>query len=577
MENERSTQELLRLLKEAEYKLEEANDTINAIRSGEIDALIVNGDDGHQVFTLKSADHTFRIFIEQMTEGAITLNSEGMILYSNSSFANMVQLPLEKIPGNSFSRFLTLESLTEWTQEIEMAWANEGKVELCLLDAKGHEIPVKLSLKTLLLVDGLAMSVIVTNLTAQRDAQQLLQRKNKQLEEAQAIVSQHNASLEKAVETRTKALQDTIKDKIKVEEELRSNQEQLARILETMAEGVVITDLNGELNYANPMARKILAITQDLETSRYQLNPDYKNLHIDGTVMAQENSPVARAMRSGLPVYDYEIAVQPKNGERFYISVNAAPILGNNAIIVGGIVTFMDVTNRRKAIQQKDDFISVASHELRTPVTSLKASLQLMEKLIDRPDSPMLPKLIIQSNKSMHRMSTLIEDLLNAAKMTEGQLHLKKRLFNLAELVSDCYSSLNLENFAVELQSGPEVMVFGDPDKIDQVLTNFISNAAKYAGQGKKAIVLIAQNEENTKLSVIDNGPGIVQEKLPHIFERFYRVDSNGIQYSGLGLGLYISAQIIEKHGGEIGAESVKGEGSTFWFSLPKHFDASAV
>jgi two-component system phosphate regulon sensor histidine kinase PhoR len=577
VDRERSYEELLKLLEETEYKLEEANDTIDAIRSGEIDALIVNGDDGHQVFTLKSADHTFRIFIEQMTEGAITLNRDGIILYSNTSFASLVKTPLEKITGTSFIRFLSTEDQVEWNSILTSAWNHDVKIELYLFDAGNTPVPVVLSLKTLLLVDGLAMSVIITDLTAQREAQDLLQRKNAQLEEAELMARDLNTTLEKAVEERTKDLQQTLLDKNKIEQDLRSNQEQLARILETMAEGVVITDLKGDLTYANPMARKIMGIYFDLYSSSYMYNPDWKTYHIDGKIILKENYPVAIAMRSGDPVYDYEIAIQPGIAEKFYISVNAAPVMGEEGNIVGGIVTFMDVTNRRKAIQQKDDFISVASHELRTPVTSLKASLQLLEKLVDRPDSPMIPKLIMQANRSMNKMSTLIEDLLNAAKMTEGQLHLKQRQVNLKTLTEECTDNLNLAGFSLNILSPEIVMVYADPDKLEQVLTNFISNAAKYAAEANEATILIEEQDQQVKLSVTDKGPGIVAEKLPHIFERFYRVDSNGIQYSGLGLGLYISAQIIAKHGGKIGADSIEGNGSTFWFTLPKHFEHSTV
>jgi two-component system phosphate regulon sensor histidine kinase PhoR len=577
VDRERSYEELLKLLIETEYKLEEANDTIDAIRSGEIDALIVKGEDGHQVFTLKSADHTFRIFIEQMTDGAITLNRDGIILYSNTSFAALVKTPLEKITGTSFIRFLSMEDQVVWNTILDSAWNHDIKVELFLLDTIDTPVPVLLSLKTLLLVDGLAMSVIVTDLTAQRAAQELLQKKNLQLEEAELMARDLNATLEKAVEERTKDLQQTLLDKNKIEQDLRSNQEQLARILETMAEGVVITDLKGDLTYANPMARKIMGINFDLDNSRYLLNPDWKTYDVDGKIILQENYPVAIAMRTGNPVYDYEIAIQPGTAEKFYISVNAAPVMGDESNIVGGIVTFMDVTNRRKAIQQKDDFISVASHELRTPVTSLKASLQLLEKLVDRPDAAMIPKLIMQANRSMNKMSILIEDLLNAAKMTEGQLHLKQRQVNITSLAEDCIDNLNLSGFCINIESPENVEVYADPDKLEQVLTNFISNASKYAAETNEARVLIEDYQQHVKVSVIDHGPGIVAEKLPHIFERFYRVDSNGIQYSGLGLGLYISAQIIEKHGGKIGADSIEGEGSTFWFTLPKHFEPSAV
>jgi len=230
----------------------------------------------------------------------------------------------------------------------------------------------------------------------------------------------------------------------------------------------------------------------------------------------------------------------------------------------------MDVTNRRKAIQQKDDFISVASHELRTPVTSLQASLQLMQKMRDRLDSPIVPKLIQQANKSMDKMRALIDDLLNATNMTEGQLHLKRQWINLRDLIEDCCQEIRSDDsFDIQIVCEPDVKIFADEHKIEQVLVNFIGNAAKYAPESKEIKICITQDPELTKVSVIDEGPGIPPAKIPYLFERYYRVDNDGSQYSGLGLGLYICSQIIYKHGGDIGVESELGRGSTFWFSLP--------
>lgn len=557
-------------LEETEFRLEEANDTIEAIRTGAIDALVVNGEEGHQVFTLKSADHTFRIFIEQMTEGAVTLNRNGIILYSNSRFAKIAGLALEKIVGQPFKRFLQNEDIEEWERLIAIAWNNNIKGELQLSAANGSGVPVLLSLKTLELQEGLSMSIILTDLSVQKQNQRLLQDKNAELEEAQRIAKHLNATLENTVDERTRALQINIEEKTRISEELKINQERLSQILETMAEGVVIYNLEGKLTYANPMAQKILGMKQLEGPVLAYDDPEWEVLWVDGTKLPVENYPVNTAIATGQPVYDYEIAVQPPEAERFYISINAAPIRNDLGQIVAGIGTFMDVTNRRKTIQQKDDFISVASHELRTPVTALKASLQLLDRVKNRPDTGMVSKLIEQANKSMNKMSVLIEDLLNSTKMTEGQLHLKKSVLKLRELVDDCCSDIRAnKNYTISLEGDLDAEVFADADKLEQVIVNFVSNAVKYAPASKEIKIRIDQNGGMTRVSVIDQGPGVPKEKLPHLFDRYYRVDSSGAQYSGLGLGLYICAQIMEKHGGKIGAESEIGKGSTFWFSLP--------
>jgi len=569
LKTEKSKEELLKLLEEAEYRLEEANDTIDAIRSGEIDALIVKGHDGHSIFTLKTADQSFRIFIEQMSEGAVTLNEENLILYANSSFATIANMPLEKIIGHSFNRFIAANDFKKWKQIIAAAWHKNTKIELELKNGYDDNVPVLLSLKGLELSDGLSMSVIITDLSHQKESERLLLKKNNQLEEAQLIANHLNATLEHTVEERTRALKINIAEKVKVEEILRANQERLSQILETMAEGVVITDISGKLTYANPMAQKIMGLKESFSNNLEYILPNWEILWVNGETLPPEHYPVIKAMKTEMPVYDYEISVKPTEGERFYISINAAPIKDASGNVVAGIGTFMDVTNRRKAIQQKDDFISVASHELRTPVTSLKASLQLLDRLKDRTDTSMMPKLIQQANKSMDKMSVLIEDLLNATNMTEGQLQLKKSWFNLYELIHDCCQDTSINGlFNLIINGDAAVTIYADEHKIEQVIINFISNAVKYAPESKEIIVSIDKDQE-IKVSVSDKGPGIPAGKLPYLFDRYYRVETNGAQYSGLGLGLYICSQIIDKHEGKIGADSEVGKGSTFWFKLP--------
>jgi len=570
LNTEKSKEELLQLLEQAEYRLEEANDTIDAIRSGQVDALIVQAADGHSIFTLKTADQSFRIFIEQMSEGAVTLNKENLILYANSSFAAIAKTPLEKVIGNSFHRFIAEKDLKKWNEVINTAWEKNIKIELELSDGKDNKVPVLLSLKGLELSDGLSMSVIITDLSLQKESEKLLLKKNDQLEEAQLIANHLNANLEHTVKERTKALQTNIEEKVIIEENLRANQERLSQILETMAEGVIITDLSGKLTYANPMAQKIMGITLIAGDKLEYIQLPWAMQWVNGESLPTEHYPVNTAMRSGFPVYDYEICVQPTDAERFYISINAAPIKDAAGNIVAGIGTFMDVTNRRKAIQQKDDFISVASHELRTPVTSLKASLQLLDRLKDKPDQAMVPKLIQQANKSMNKMSVLIEDLLNATNMTEGQLNLKKSWFTLYDLIhACCIDIITNGSFYVNIDGDQKLSIFADEHKIEQVIVNFISNAAKYAPDSKEIKVSFQQTDGKISLAVSDEGPGIPPAKLPYLFDRYYRVESSGTQYSGLGLGLYICSQIIHKHGGDIGADSEVGKGSTFWFTLP--------
>lgn len=542
-------------LYETQYRLEEANDMIEAIRNGDVDALVMKAEDGHQLYTLRTSDQAYRIFIEQMTTGAVTLNHDGVIFYSNSRFAEILGLPLEKIVGKIFCNFIVEDEREYCKTVIHNAWASGSKTEFNMA-VHGAKVPVLLSLQTLLLEEGPAMSCIITDLTVQKTQQRLLEEKNTALEQARQVAIKLNNNLELTVRERTR--------------ELYANQERLSRILETIAEGIAITDNTGQLTYANPMAQQILGLTQSQNKNRVYDNPKWPNYRLDGTPLPGNEHPMSVAIATGEPVYDHEIAIQPPDNDRFYISINAAPIRDEQGAIIGAIGTFMDVTHRRKAIQQKDEFISVASHELKTPITSLKGSLQLLYRMKDKPDPATFARFVEQANKSLNKVSVLVDDLLNGTKVTEGQLQLHKQAFSLQLLIDECCPHVRAES-VYNLQSTGEtgLQVNADPQKIDQVLVNLVNNAVKYAGASQTIEIHTETAGDFAKVSVIDQGPGIAADHLPYLFERYYRANGSTQQLSGLGLGLYICAQIIKMHGGQIGVDSVIGKGSSFWFTVP--------
>ena len=231
--------------------------------------------------------------------------------------------------------------------------------------------------------------------------------------------------------------------------------------------------------------------------------------------------------------------------------------------------TLYDITRDKLAEREKDDFISIASHELKTPLTTLKGSIQLLDQMKNAP-TPKLPALIEQAGKSMNKVTALVDDLLNASRMTEGQLHLKKTRFNLSKAIEDCCLHVTAAGvYRIVTKGVKDAEVEADSERIQRVIVNFVNNAVKYAAQSKEIVIRVDRVGERTRVSVTDKGPGIADNKIPHLFERYYRADEKGGQYSGLGLGLYISAEIIRKHGGEIGADSEPGKGSIFWFTLP--------
>ncbi|WP_256009070.1 PAS domain-containing sensor histidine kinase [Desertivirga xinjiangensis] len=276
-------------------------------------------------------------------------------------------------------------------------------------------------------------------------------------------------------------------------------------------------------------------------------------------------------------VYNIEFPVKWPDGTIHWVLVSGNTIqneLGER--IISGVS--QDITEQKLLQQQKDDFIGIASHELKTPITSLKASLQLLERLKNNPASPKLPALIDQANSSLKKVTVLIEDLLNTTRMKEGQLELKKTKFVLSKLINDCCQHVRaLGTHDIVAEGDLDLEVYADSNRLDQVLINLVNNAIKYAPQSKLVVIKIKKADNQAKVSVIDKGPGIPKEKQAHLFDRYYRANENGQPYAGLGLGLYISSEIIKKHDGKIGVESETGKGSTFWFEIPLGLDKDEV
>jgi len=263
--------------------------------------------------------------------------------------------------------------------------------------------------------------------------------------------------------------------------------------------------------------------------------------------------------------------INPKNNEQRNVKAKGKAIFGTdgNAYRFSGIL--QDVTEEFQLQQRKDEFISVASHELKTPITTINASMQILQSLIKTEQvSDKVSLFVNKAGKNLSKLVKLLDDLLNVTKIQQGQLGLNKTLFNLTELIKDCYEHVRLDdNHEFILNGDTELMVYADYRRIDQVMVNLINNAIKYSPQSKRIEISIESDNEFAKVSVRDFGIGINPDKLPHLFDRYYRVDALGHQFSGLGLGLYISAEIIKRHDGKIGVDSAVGDGSNFWFTLP--------
>jgi len=298
-------------------------------------------------------------------------------------------------------------------------------------------------------------------------------------------------------------------------------------------------------------------------SSRDQVLAKYHPDDVQLSALAHET-----AKREGKMMY--EARLLGKDDSIRWIRVQAKTFFQSDGVPEKLLGTVLDITEFKRLQQQKDDFLSIASHELKTPLTALKGSMQLLSRMKDHPNSDLLPRLIAQSAKSMNKISSLVDDLLNVSRMNQTGISLKKTTFNLKKLLDDCCGHVREEgNYELIFQGDEDLEAYGDQDRIEQVIVNLVNNAVKYAPDSREIYLIVAREDDRAKVMVKDKGPGISLEKQLHIFDRYYRAEEGKYQVSGLGLGLYISADIIARHKGKIGVDSVPGEGATFWFTLP--------
>ena len=230
----------------------------------------------------------------------------------------------------------------------------------------------------------------------------------------------------------------------------------------------------------------------------------------------------------------------------------------------------------REANEAKDLFLSIASHELKTPLTTLKTMTQLTRRRLEKTGASET-QFLATMERAIQRLETLVHDLLDTARITSGKLTLRQERVDLIDLCQQVVAEQQMagdREITLQIQGKlPDVLEMDvDRDRMGQVLTNLLSNAVKYSEPGQPVMVTMRKAGDEVVIAVRDRGPGIPPEHLPYIFDQFYQVTGTDVQTGsriGLGLGLYISRDIVERHGGRIWAESEVGKGSTFSLALP--------
>ncbi|HUX87781.1 MAG TPA: ATP-binding protein, partial [Chloroflexota bacterium] len=343
----------------------------------------------------------------------------------------------------------------------------------------------------------------------------------------------------------------------------------LQAILERAPSVIIVVDAVNDRLIANPVANQIFGHPLRPEAGRAQ----YANqlLYPDGRPVPFAELPSSRALR-GEVAENEEYLIRQPSGQTVPIRGSTAPIRGPNGEILGVVGVYQDITAQKENERLREEWISLIAHDLRQPVTSISgyASMLLRESA---QLSPSVVKKIEHVRTSAQNLNRMIADLLDVSRIEANRLTLQSELVSLPTLVQAVVERARgaTAGHPVQVESHrPVPEVLADPGRIEQVLTNLLSNAAKYGEPGAPITVRLESRTAEVEISVTNQGPGIPPEQMPRLFQRFYRTpEARDGRVAGLGLGLYITKGLVEAHGGRVWATSIPGQITTFTFTLP--------
>lgn len=361
-------------------------------------------------------------------------------------------------------------------------------------------------------------------------------------------------------------------------------------IINSMEDGVLVLDSTGVIRLSNPSAAKIV----EWELADIS-NIDYASvLHFvdnNGNPLDKALDPVSQAFKTARNIRSNDIVIHTqKSNKQQFISISVSPILSKGTQVSGVVVIFRDISTEKSEEKRRADFISTASHEMRTPVAAIEGYLALALNAHVSTIDEKARSYIEKAHSSTQHLGKLFQDLLTSAKAEDGRLVSHPQVIEMGHYLEQLVDSLRftaekkglLLDFTVgttgadasSVMNGkvikPLYYTHADMDRMREVITNLFDNAVKYTESGKISIGLTGNNEV-VQLFIRDTGPGIPAADVGHLFQKFYRVDNSATRtIGGTGLGLFISRKIVELYNGRIWVESEVGKGSTFYINLPR-------
>lgn len=347
---------------------------------------------------------------------------------------------------------------------------------------------------------------------------------------------------------------------------LKESEDYLSSIVQTVRESLIVLDANYSVLSTNEHFLKTFKVTK--EDTVGKLLYDLGN--------GQWNIPALKELLESIlptnnPVEEFEVEHDfPHIGKKLMI-LNAHRIELEGQYKDRILIAIEDITDRREIERRKDDFLSIASHELKTPLTTIKGLVQVMQKIVPPEVGDKFKSILNKTGVYIDRLNSLISELLDVSRIQTGNIELHKEPFEFDKTVHEAVEAIQAATIThnIIIKGETKLEVVGDESHIIQVINNLLSNAIKYAPDSNEVLIHLSRVSNYVKLSVTDKGMGISLDDQKKIFDRFYRVGEIQQRFPGMGIGLYICAEIIKNHGGSLWVDSEIGKGSTFNFTLP--------
>jgi two-component system, OmpR family, sensor histidine kinase VicK len=337
----------------------------------------------------------------------------------------------------------------------------------------------------------------------------------------------------------------------------------LAAIVESSDDAIISKSLEGIITSWNNAAERMYGYTPDeiIGQSVLKLIPQERH---------GEEPMILSRLSKGERIENFETQRITKDNQLVDISLTISPIRDARGNIIGISKIARDIRDKKKEEQRKNDFIAMVSHELKTPLTSIKSYVQVLLGIAKKENNSFRINALTRTEVQIKKMVSMIGDFLSLTKLEEGKIKLNKEIFDLQPLIEEAVSDAQFLTSTHQIKfSGCHFKVHADKDKIGQVLNNLLNNAIKYSPGGGKILIGCEKDNKKVKISVADEGIGISADNQRRLFDRFYRVENEQIRtVSGFGVGLYLVSEILRYHDSEIEVESKEGVGSTFYFTL---------